>query len=125
MVNNAIASSMDIVVAPAIRERFSSRRSCSYFSVPHPGGKSDKQPFWMCKHKFSISFAVYKCAKGLLGTSTQRSMREFKFFSSCSLSGVFFNLVEPWSSSCLKICENSCMKAFASGSAFRKVFVIR
>ena len=119
-----MSSSVDNVVAPVIRERFSSRWSCSFLSVPHPGGKPDKQPFWMCKRKFSISFAVYKFPRGLLGTFTQRSMRKFRFFSSCSLSGVFFNLAEPWSSSCLKICVNSCTKAFAIGSAFLNVFVI-
>ena len=82
-------------------------------------------PFLMRRRKCSISLVVLEFPKGLLGTLIQRSMREFKFFSSCSLAGVYFSLAEPWSSSLLKICENSRMNEFAVVSALFKVFVIR
>ena len=117
-----MTSSTEILVAPVINERLRSLCSCSFLSVPHPGGISERHPFWMCRRKCSISLVVREFPKGLLGTLIQRSMREFKFFSSCSLAGVYFSLAEPWSSSLLKICENSRMNEFAVVLALFKVF---
>ena len=119
-----MASSTEILVAPLRSERLRSLCSCSFLSVPHPEGIWERHPFWMCRRKCSISLVVWEFPKGLLGTLIQRSMREFKFFSSCSLL-VYFSLAEPWSSSLLKICENSRMNEFAVVSALFKVFVIR
>ena len=113
-----MASSTEVLVAPLISERLRSLCSCLFLSVPHPGGIWERHPFWMCRRKCSISLVVWEFPKGLLGTLIQRSIREFKFFSSCSLTGVYFSLAELWSSSLLKICE------FAVVSALFKVFVI-
>ena len=41
-------SSTLILVAPVIIDLFSNLCSCSFLSVPNPGGMPDKQPFSIC-----------------------------------------------------------------------------
>ena len=103
--NNATANSRLILVSPVNSNLFNGLCSCSFRSVPNPGGIPERHPFLMCSRMYSICLNVASL-KQEEGTFLHLSSRRSRLASISSGSGVTISRFSPRSVLCLKTNPN-------------------
>ena len=94
MVNKAMASLVEIRVAPLINDLLNSLYNCSFFLVLYPTGMSDRHPLAIWQRRFLISSNA-DLLSGLDGTFVHRSRKVFKVHLILWLLGVLFMRNSP------------------------------
>ena len=120
----ATASSIVILVAPDKSDLFNNRCSCSFLSVPIPGGISERQPLSICPLRFSTCLRVSWVIQ-VPGDDLHFFINLSKFSFIFATLGVLFIRCSPRSSSCLKTKPNSFANWFLETCLLSRVFSTR